>query len=531
MNGRKFIEQLKLQNDTEKFKQKLYYSTNINFFTTQIKELSSKLSDISTKKNIIMNHYENTEDILKYYIAELNSKIFPHEYEKNYGDENIKINISNLKSLDHLQRMKKNILIQDRKNLNDNIKELIEIISNKNIKKIKQLIKRDIFTFNDIEKKRKEIEEVKLGIKQLLNNFEIFNRCLKETKFLYEQIRAQNNLLQKILDKEKLMNEFLKKNHIKKQGETEVSKDINKNKKVKEMNNFRSLSENNFLKIYKSENFYEKYKSNINENNKKTINIHDLFFEYPKFEGYKSPMCFLNYKKMKKKNLILNTHKPINAYNYLNLFTNNKRYDSIGEFIQNFNDVNNRKISFLTLNINNDKLSTKASSMTSKFSILKNSFSNKTITDKKKQKRLFSSFSKNESNKLILIKDYLCEIISGQKKIIKSMINNKAEEVRSNYQLKTFISDCINDINLENFEIKENNKDDKSKDTIIENNEKLLYILSYIFDNCFSGVRTNIKKLINKTRNNNNYNISQFCSFNKSFDKNKNLSLKDMRKE
>ena len=32
--------------------------------------------------------------MLKRYIAELNIKIFPDKYNKNYGDENIKINLS-----------------------------------------------------------------------------------------------------------------------------------------------------------------------------------------------------------------------------------------------------------------------------------------------------------------------------------------------------------------------------------------------------------------------------------------------------
>jgi hypothetical protein len=71
----------------------------------------------------------------------------------------------------------------------------------------------------------------------------------------------------------------------------------------------------------------------------------------------------------------------------------------------------------------------------------------------------------------------------------------------TNNQIKSFISECINDINIELFEIKKNNKNEKIKENMIKYNEKLLYILSYIFDNCFSGIKNNHKLLINKTRN------------------------------
>ena len=100
-------------------------------------------------------------------------------------------------------------------------------------------------------------------------------------------------------------------------------------------------------------------------------------------------------------------------------------------------------------------------------------------------------------------RDYLIDLIEQQKNKIKDILNKKAEEIRSNYQIKTFISDCVNDINIEIHDLKENNKDENIKEKFIKKNEYLLHILSYIFDNCFSGIKYNKKKIINKSRNDN----------------------------
>ena len=264
------------------------------------------------------------------------------------------------------------------------------------------------------------------------------------------------------------------------------------------MRNIRSLSEENLQFInYQSENYYEK---NFGEKeNKKPKSIHSLLFDNPKFIGYKSPMSFLKHNKMITKKL-LKKYKPINPYNYLNIFSNNKKFDSIGEFIENFNSINNKKISFYTLN--SDKTTT------TKFKT--NTISSNISSKKKKQKhRLFSSKLNDEDNHntIISLRDFLIDLIEQQKRLIKEIENKKAEEIRSHNQIKTFISDCINDLSIEIFEIKEENKYKENKEDLINYNEKLIYILSYIFDNCFSGIKYNIKKLINKSRNNINNDI------------------------
>ena len=71
----------------------------------------------------------------------------------------------------------------------------------------------------------------------------------------------------------------------------------------------------------------------------KSKNIHSLLFDNPEFNGYKSKMSFLKNNKIDIRKII-KKNKPINPYNFLNIFSNNKRYDSIGEFVDNFNNNN-----------------------------------------------------------------------------------------------------------------------------------------------------------------------------------------------
>ena len=77
MNGRNYIKQQKLKKDKETFKKKLYLSNNIEFFTTQIKSFSSQIKELTTKKNISTKHQENIEDLLKYYYAQINLRMYP----------------------------------------------------------------------------------------------------------------------------------------------------------------------------------------------------------------------------------------------------------------------------------------------------------------------------------------------------------------------------------------------------------------------------------------------------------------------
>ena len=486
MNGRNYIKQQKLKKDKETFKKKLYLSNNIEFFTTQIKSFSAQIKELTTKKNISTKHQENIEDLLKYYYAQINLRMYP---ESNYENENTKINLSNINLITNLQEMKKNMLNNDKRILEDNSKDIMYYIDHIRKNKIKEQIKQDIYSLELYEIKKKEYEEISKIIPDLLNKIKELKIYLRQNKFFYEQIMKQNKILEKMLEKQKeIFNQIKQENN----GDIKFKNEESNNKKI--IGNIRSLSEENLQFInFKSENYYEKHF--VDKENKVSKKIHSLLFDNPKFVGYKSKMSFLKNNKMNNRKII-KKYKPVSPYNFLNIFSNNKRYNSIGEFIDNFNTINNKKLSFYTLN--SEKASTKMKTISSIFRIK---------TKKSKKKLFFAEFNiKNNSTKILLFRDYLNDLINQQKTLIKNIINKKAEEIRSNNQIKTFISDCINDINIEIFEIKKNNY-----------NEKLLYILTYIFDNCFSGIKNNNKKLINKSRNNNESNDKNKIKFKRNF--------------
>ena len=497
MNGRNYIKQQKLKKDKETFKKKLYLSNNIEFFTTQIKSFSAQIKELTTKKNISTKHQENIEDLLKYYYAQINLRMYP---ESNYENENTKINLSNINLITNLQEMKKNMLNNDKRILEDNSKDIMYYIDHIRKNKIKEQIKQDIYSLELYEIKKKEYEEISKIIPDLLNKIKELKIYLRQNKFFYEQIMKQNKILEKMLEKQKeIFNQIKQENN----GDIKFKNEESNNKKI--IGNIRSLSEENLQFInFKSENYYEKHF--VDKENKVSKKIHSLLFDNPKFVGYKSKMSFLKNNKMNNRKII-KKYKPVNPYNFLNIFSNNKRYNSIGEFIDNFNTINNKKLSFYTLN--SEKASTKMNTISSNFPIK---------TKKSKKKLFFAEFNiKNNSTKILLFRDYLNDLINQQKTVIKNIINKKAEEIRSNNQIKTFISDCINDINIEIFEIKKNNYNEKIKENMIKYNEKLLYILTYIFDNCFSGIKNNNKKLINKSRNNNESNDKNKIKFKRSF--------------
>ena len=476
MDIRKYLMQQKLKKDKETFKEKLHLSNGIDFFTNQIKSLSSQITELKTKKNISSKHRENKEGLLKSYIEELNLKIYPDSFKKSFAKENIRLHLSNLKLISNFQDMKNNMLSDDKKILEDNSKDIVYYIDQIRKNKIKQQIKQDFFSLEFYKIKKKEYEEIKGIIPELLNKIEKFKIFLRHNKFLYEQILKQNKILEKMLEKQRKLYYGLN-NEEKKINYEDICERSN-NKKIFE--NIRSLSEENLQFInYNCENYYEKHIENKNNNKSKVIQ--SLLVNNPKVIGYKSAKSFFKLNKMENRKIIKH-YKPLNSYNFLNIFSTNKKYDSLDNCI---------KLSFYTLN-SNDKTTTKMNTISS-------DFSSKT---KKHKNTVFSSKfnNKNNSNEIFIFIDYINGLINKKKSYTKYITNKITEEIRKNNQIKTFISECINDINIDLFEIKKNNKNETVKENMIKYNEKLLYILSYIFDNCFSGIKKNHKLLINKSR-------------------------------
>ena len=252
------------------------------------------------------------------------------------------------------------MLNNDKRILEDNSKDIMYYIDHIRKNKIKEQIKQDIYSLELYEIKKKEYEEISKIIPDLLNKIKELKIYLRQNKFLYEQILKQNKILEKMLEKQKeIFNQIKQENN----GDIKFKNEESNNKKI--IGNIRSLSEENLQFInFKSENYYEKHF--VDKENKVSKKIHSLLFDNPKFVGYKSKMSFLKNNKMNNRKII-KKYKPVSPYNFLNIFSNNKRYNSIGEFIDNFNTINNKKLSFYTLN--SEKATTKMNTISSNFPI------------------------------------------------------------------------------------------------------------------------------------------------------------------
>ena len=126
MDRRQYSYLRQLQIDQKLFDQKLYYYETKNSYDEKKKQLALEIKETREKKNEIMKMSKECEDILSIYIAELNAKIFPNAWRKNYGNENIETNLSNISILNYLQKVKNRSLISDKYKL----EKAIKIINN-----------------------------------------------------------------------------------------------------------------------------------------------------------------------------------------------------------------------------------------------------------------------------------------------------------------------------------------------------------------------------------------------------------------
>ena len=109
---------------------------------------------------------------------------------------------------------------------------------------------------------------------------------------------------------------------------------------------------------------------------------------------------------------------------------------------------------------------------------------------------------------MYILRDYLYDLIDKQKKMIKNLSDINAEEIRSIFLFKSLLSKCINDLIIENNEIINNKEENIIYNT--EENNNLLFILTYIYDNCFNGGNIHIESIFPEFRNNDNSKISSF---------------------
>ena len=532
----------KLKKDKKVFDKKLNLYESKENYDNKIKSLIKNIKETRDKKNEKLKISENCENILKHYIAELNVKIFPNEWQKNYGDKNIETNLDNLSMLSYLQRVKRNAYIKDKYELENEVTDLFKEIDKRQVEKVRFHLAKDKIDGEIMENEKYQLSLIKDKFRQISHEVEKYENELRIYKLKYEVIVQKNNKLKEMLNKEekiykKLLKLLEKKDNSKNKNnlylDIELNSENNKYKN-KDFLNYRSLSDKNFLSVTNTKKNSLKYFENIYKKN--NIHISQTFLKnyIPNFKGYKSPLCFLKNDKNIEKKLYNKNLKLIKDYNALNIFTNNSKFDSIKDFINSFNNfTNNNEDNTLSFNSTKDLKSTNINTFTSFNSNIKNmTLSDRSLKNIKQRnnnkimnrKKTYSTLYKNKvdnKNEMHILNDYIYDLIREQRQIIKNLNNKKSEEMRSIYQIKFVLSKCIDDLNSE---IYGNSNDSNDKFNISKNmhnfsineskkeKENLLYILTYIYDNCFKGINNNMESIFPEFRNNSKNKINSFIS-------------------
>ena len=408
----------------------------------------------------------------------MHAKIFPNTWQKNYGEDNIKINISNISMLTYLQKDKNQLLINDKHILEDECMDVFQKLDHRQLNRIKYQIKEDKIDGEIMENEKYELSLIKDKLRQITKDIEKCQYDLKLNKAKYDIATRINKKLKEMVNAEINKNKELSKLIEEKNKNRNLKIKIKDNftKGHKNLDNFRSFSDNNIFTVKDSRKKSLKIFEDKNKRNKFKINSYLI----KNYKEYKSPLLFLKKNKNINLKIINNNNRLVNAYDFLNIFSTNNKYNSINDLINDFNTLNSSKLSFNTIF---EKKSTKENSLSS----------NNTLDNKKKifkSKNIIRNklYSPKNNNELYLLRDYLYDLIDQQKNIIKYLKNRKAEEIRSIYQIKMFISKCIDDLYVD---ICDNKKIKNENLNIHINKEKedLLQFLTYIFDNCFTGIK------------------------------------------
>ena len=505
----------KLKKDKLKFEKKLYFHESRVFFDEKIKKLIEEKGEITNKNTEMLESANMTDNILKTYIAELNAKIFPNTWQTNYGEDNIKMNLSNLSMLSYLQNIKANVFIRDKYKLESDALEIFQKEDKKQEKIIKNQLIQDKIDVEIMENEKYKLSLIKDKFRKKVKETEKYENDLRENKFKYEMAIKTNDRLKEMLNMEIIKYQKLSEKLTQKKEYLNTNK-INMN--LKNDNNdiydikqkffldYRSFSDKNFLSIKNTRRNSLKLFENKNKKNKIKINPYLI----NNYKGYKAPLFFIKKNKtieQKIKLFNIKNSKPTNAYDFLNIFSKKNKYNSINDFINSFNSLNSTKLSFYSAQ---DMKSTKVNTLSSNNSIAKsitlNNSNKKNIKRNIKKNiirtKLYTPIISN-NNEMYILRDYLSDLIDEEKKVIKYLKNKKAEEIRSCSQIKNCLSMCIDDLNNEINDNKNKGENKIKNNNVDKENEYLLFILSYIYDNCFFGLNF-IENVLPKNKSKNN---------------------------
>ena len=516
MKKRKGFNERRYILEYKEFKRKKSVYDMIKKIHEKQKSINNEYDSIFSQRYEKLRHNASTNHHLQSYIANLNFRLYKlPEKDKSFQGEDLKIiqqytDIISL--LEKFQNLKGEKFLMDKKELEDRIME------------------------QSLEEQMKELSSL--------------GRQEKYEKYIYDKLILAQNGLVDICQKyrtEVHKCEKYEQISLKLKSEYAISLDTNKKlieilDKQREISNKLKNKINKILLEKDKENniFEEQLIDNITDKNGNDLDI-DNIISNEKKDLEKNKRRYSIKKKRPKTAIKSNKINP----NLVNV--NNNIFDNCND-----NDINNlnKELNIIILkrnsstnniitknknrNVNQEKI------LERKISLRQKSALNKNILDSTTNYITKSKISKNKSmnditdgvkdDKIIYdrkyldsITKYLTDNISKVREEIKLKTKLKAEEIRTTYQLKYLLGKCIEDIemeldnekkdkNIRNSKYYENilgihndketkEKNNKDFDENIENCENELFVLTFLFDNCFNGIN-NINSIFPEFRQN-----------------------------
>ena len=502
-NERKFLMEIK------EFKKKNIIYDLTKKIEEQQKDIHKEINKVYDERLDKLRHNALTNNHLSQYIAELNFRLysFPEKENPIKGKELqlMQLYTEIIALLEKFQTIKSEKFLTDKKELEDRIMEQSLEEQKKELSYLSRQEKYEKYIYDKLLEAQNGLIDICQKYRTQVHLCESYEMSSLRLKSELDICKDTNQKLNKMairlrrIEKElkKKINEQEKNNNIKVFEPIFSSKDDLNNKVIKlKENKTINVKENMFFKIN-----INRPKSSLRLNKNNTALILD------------------------KKNLRTNNQINTNTNSKFKLTTTNNFFKigtipinqraNIHKFFpknkNNFRRTFSRKISFREKSSKNRTISSHTTNYLTKTR-------NKSLNDIKQPEI--------KNNEVAYDKDYLenaahflTDNINQIRDEIKLKVKYKAEEIRSRYQLKYMISKIIEDIESDLEIMKKEKAYDLNRyydnlfgvsehkemrqlenilfDKKVESSGQQLFVLTYIFDNCFDGIN-NIKSIFPK---------------------------------
>ena len=513
MKNRKGFNERRYILEYKEFKRKKSVYEVIKKIHEKQKSINKEYDAIFSQRYEKLRHNASTNHHLQSYIANLNFRLYKlPEKDKSFQGEDLKIiqQYSDIISmLEKFQNLKGEKFLIDKKELEDRIMEQSLEEQMKELSSLGRQEKYEKYIYDKLILAQNGLVDICQKYRTEVHRCEKYEQISLKLKSEYGICLDTNKKLIEILDKQREIGKKLR-NKINKILEIDKEKNIFEDPLLFG-DNANDINENN-IDI-----------DNIKSNEKKELKKHKRRYSIKK----KRPRTAIKSNNIKSNFINVNKNNNLNdKVNDINKELNIivlKRNSSTNNFISNKNrnafqeSIFERKISLRQNSALNKNISDSTTNYITKSKINKNKSMNDIIEDVKDDKIIY------DRKYLDSIVQYLTDKISKVKEEIKLKTKLKAEEIRTIYQLKYLLGKCIEDIEIELDNEKKdknnrnskyyknilgihddeetNEKKNKIFDKNIENCENELFVLTFLFDNCFNGIN-NINSIFPEFRQN-----------------------------